>query len=87
MWRGKDSIGKFSDAFLSMAGFDWDAKFPWSPNVVPDVDAMLQDVADDHIFRVRLKKGWVRECQMVEEGYAEYLKGKEEADEKLAQEG
>jgi len=78
-WRGKGSIGTFTDAFLTQAGFDWNNDtIPFSDNVVPQVDEILTARAPVHAFKIKIKKGWVKEVQPVEEGYLDYLLSQEE---------
>ena len=79
MFRGKGGLGTFTDVFMTLAGYDWSNDIiPFSNNVVPEVDRILQERSEDHLFRVRIRKGYIKEAQGVEEGYLEYLKSKEE---------
>lgn len=73
-FKGKGRIGTFTDVLMTLAGFDWtNDTIPFSANIVPQIDSILQARAEDQAFRVRIKKGWVKEAQAIEEGYLDYL--------------
>jgi len=67
-----DGVGKAAtklDRFLTEAGFDWgDDSIEYSANILPELDAILQDRASSHMFRVVVRNGYVQEFKGIPDG-------------------
>lgn len=69
--NGKGKEFDLLESFLTQAGYDWDSdSMEHTPNILPQLDVILQERAEDNIFEVRLAKGWPKEFQSLPEGMA-----------------
>ena len=66
---GKGKEYDLLESFMTQAGYDWNSdSMEYTPNVLPQLDVILQSVADENVFEVRIKKGWPKEFTSIPEG-------------------
>jgi len=60
MMSGKGKPARMLEDYMTLSGFDWSVDtIPFSSNILPALDGLLQDRSRP--FQVRVVKGWVKE--------------------------
>ena len=76
------------EAFLQLVGFDVNNdSLTFTPNVLPDLEDILQERAEEHVFQVEVEDGWTKNISELAAGLDTIIKMQKKGAAKFIEEG